>query len=210
MARMKCPRCATIVDVAPGAAPACPNCGFGATAPPAAAPMAAPAPASPAPSWNASPQMSAPPMAGGPAVVRTSGKAIAALIVGICSLCIPYIGIVSSIVAIVLGILGMKEVDRSNGMVKGKGMAITGLVLGIVVLIIYILVFIFFGALLFAAAGDWDQIQECAEDPEAPGCEEYQAEAGDGPLESLRLRDAAMRLGAAAPLRGLAPATWSS
>jgi hypothetical protein len=138
-------------------------------------PMSAPA----APAWTPNAAMSAPPM-GAPAAVHTSGKAIAALVVGICSLCIPYIGIVSSIVAIVLGILGMKEVDRSNGMVKGKGMAITGLVLGIVVLVLYIIAILFFGALLFGAFGDWDQIQECAEDPDAPGCEEYEAGADDG------------------------------
>src|SRR5688500_4391268 len=52
MARLRCPRCASVVEVAPGAAPVCASCGFGsgAAAPaaavaPAAAPAAPPTPA---------------------------------------------------------------------------------------------------------------------------------------------------------------------
>lgn len=63
MARLVCPKCKTVVDVAPGARPACPACGFGRqavgapvqvrTAPPRPAPdpaaRSAPVPARPAP-----------------------------------------------------------------------------------------------------------------------------------------------------------------
>jgi hypothetical protein len=44
MPRLRCPRCATVVDVAAGAAPSCPSCGFGSAAAPAApaAPAAVP------------------------------------------------------------------------------------------------------------------------------------------------------------------------
>lgn len=40
MPSMKCPRCSTVVAVAPGAAPVCPACGFGADSAPAAPPTA--------------------------------------------------------------------------------------------------------------------------------------------------------------------------
>ena len=134
-----------------------------------------------------------------PGQQRTSGKAIAALVLGIVSLCIPYVGLVTGIIAIVLGILGMKEVDREPHAVKGKGMAIAGLVLGAVALVLYLIVILFFGALLMSF--DWDEVQRCAEDPEAEGCEEYQSQAG-GDLDALAgMRGLALRIGG----DGLAP-----
>jgi prepilin-type processing-associated H-X9-DG protein len=58
---------------------------------------------------------------------RTSGKAIASLILGIASfLCTIFTGIP----AIILGILGMRDVGRSGGRVKGQGIAIAGIVTG--------------------------------------------------------------------------------
>ena len=57
----------------------------------------------------------------------TSGKAIASLILGLLSFVFCCI---TGIPAIVLGALGVSEVNRSNGQVKGSGLAITGIVLG--------------------------------------------------------------------------------
>ena len=58
---------------------------------------------------------------------RTSGKAIASLVLGICSfLCTIFTGIP----AIILGTLGLGDIKQSRGAVGGKGMAITGIVLG--------------------------------------------------------------------------------
>jgi hypothetical protein len=203
MPRMKCPRCATIVDTAPGAAPVCPNCGFGAGAAPAApdmAPMSPPPMAAPAtPAWTPNAAMSTPPPPmGAPGMPRNSGKAVAALVLGIVSICIPLVGIVTGVIAIILGILGMKEVDRSNGMLKGKGMAIAGLVMGIIALVGYILYIIFVGA-VFMSLGD---IEKCIDDPEAEGCEEYQSHAQGVPhglLTKAHGHDLAARIGAAPP-----------
>ena len=70
MPRVKCPRCATIVETVPGVSPVCPVCGFGGPAPAAAAPMAPPPPPPPMPAaqsgWmaNAPPAFSAPPPMG--------------------------------------------------------------------------------------------------------------------------------------------------
>jgi prepilin-type processing-associated H-X9-DG protein len=58
---------------------------------------------------------------------RTSGKAIASLVLGITSLfCLIFTGFP----AIILGVLGLRDIDRSHGRVTGKGMATTGIVLG--------------------------------------------------------------------------------
>ena len=58
---------------------------------------------------------------------RTSGKAIASLVLGICSfLCLIFTGIP----AIILGALGLGDIKQSRGAIGGKGMAITGIVLG--------------------------------------------------------------------------------
>jgi hypothetical protein len=56
---------------------------------------------------------------------RTSGKAIASLVCGILFFVLP-----SAIVAIILGHLSYSEIGRSPGKIRGKGMALTGLMLG--------------------------------------------------------------------------------
>lgn len=67
---------------------------------------------------------------GGPR--RTSGKAIAALVCGILNLVGCSGIIVMTVLAIVFGVQGQKEVDQSSGQVTGRGMATAGLVLGII------------------------------------------------------------------------------
>ncbi len=64
---------------------------------------------------------------GEPAV--TSGKAVAALVLGIASL---FLAFLTAIPAVILAILAQSEVGESRGRIGGAGMATTGLVLGIV------------------------------------------------------------------------------
>lgn len=65
---------------------------------------------------------------------RTSGWAIASLICGIFGFVLPCL-----ICAIVFGILGRKEIARSNGTVKGAGLALAGLIIsGMWILLIVI------------------------------------------------------------------------
>ena len=74
---------------------------------------------------------------GGPIVERRkSGKAIAALILGILSLLAPF-GIVLGIIAIALGVAARKEIaaDRS---IDGDGMALAGIITGAVGSVIFI------------------------------------------------------------------------
>jgi prepilin-type processing-associated H-X9-DG protein len=58
---------------------------------------------------------------------RTSGKAIASLVLGLLSLvCTLFTGIP----AIILGALGLSDIGRSGGRIGGKGMATAGIILG--------------------------------------------------------------------------------
>ena len=61
----------------------------------------------------------------GPA--RTSGKAVAALVLGLLSFCA---SILTGIPAIIYGILSLQDIGRSKGRLRGSGLAVTGIVLG--------------------------------------------------------------------------------
>jgi uncharacterized protein DUF4190 len=63
-----------------------------------------------------------------PGEARKSGKAIAALILGILSLIAPF-GIVFGLIAIVLGVIGRKEIAADSGL-EGAGMALAGIITG--------------------------------------------------------------------------------
>lgn len=81
----------------------------------------------------------------------TNGKAIAALVLGIVWAC----G-VGSILALVFGYGAKNEIDQSGGLQQGRGMAVAGIVLGWIgvgILILYLVLWIFFGALSFGLSG---------------------------------------------------------
>lgn len=73
-----------------------------------------------------------------PIVPRTSGLAIASLVLGILGLC----GI-GSLLATIFGAVSLNQISQSNGALTGKGMAIAGLVLGILGLSSLVLLFSF-------------------------------------------------------------------
>src|SRR5438552_4054596 len=65
-----------------------------------------------------------PPVMSGPAAfpppsAKTSGMAIASLVLGILGFC----GI-TAIVGLILGIVGLNQINRSNGQIRGKGLAV--------------------------------------------------------------------------------------
>jgi hypothetical protein len=73
------------------------------------------------------------------AAAETSGKASAALVLGLLSFCL---GILTAIPAIILAILSLNEISRSRGRLGGKGLAIAGLIcacLGTVLLVLLVL-----------------------------------------------------------------------
>ena len=58
---------------------------------------------------------------------RSNGLAATAMVLGLVSFCLP---LLASIPAVVLGVLGMRQIQRSGGRMKGQGPALTGIALG--------------------------------------------------------------------------------
>ncbi len=121
----RCPYCAEAIQ---DDAAVCPHCRMNLTANVYAPPQPPPPPPQPVYQQPAPPQ---PGLAGdsyASAQPQTSGKATGSLVAGISAYVIaPFIG---AIVAIVLGHLGLSEIKKSAGRLKGDGLAIAGLVLG--------------------------------------------------------------------------------
>jgi len=69
---------------------------------------------------------------------RTDGMSIAAMVCGILCYFVPFVGIVLAILAIIFGGIGLRR-TQNNPELKGKGMAIAGLVLGILGLLFVVL-----------------------------------------------------------------------
>ncbi|WP_336759062.1 DUF4190 domain-containing protein [Paenibacillus sp. USHLN196] len=81
-------------------------------------------------------------------VPKTNSKSIAALVLGILSIMIPYVGLLIGIVAIIIASVSLKEIK--NRMEQGRGLAIAGLVCGIISVALYLLLIAF--VLLFTFA----------------------------------------------------------
>jgi len=113
---MFCPKCG---EKNPEGSSFCTKCGASLTA--AAAPVAADAPRAAA------------------AGTRTSGMAVAALVMGIIGFL--FFGFLS-ILAIIFGAIGMSQTNKDPNL-KGRGMAVTGLVLGIISIIGWVIAMIF-------------------------------------------------------------------
>ena len=89
---------------------------------------------------------------GYPAPPRNNGKAMWGMITGIVSIVFCYLGVLIGPVAIVLSVLGRKEIKRSNGTQTGDGMAMAGLVTGIVGTVIWLGVDVL---VVLAVVNDW-------------------------------------------------------
>lgn len=73
---------------------------------------------------------------------KTNSKSIVALVLGILSIVIPYIGLIIGIIAIVFASLSFKEIKKTGE--QGRGMTIAGLVCGIIGTALYAIIIIFF------------------------------------------------------------------
>lgn len=105
-----------------------------------------PADGSPPPPPPPNPWQAPPPAYGQPGVPvgsATNQKATWALILGILG---PFCcGIFTAIPALILGIVARKEIDASGGSQTGRGMAIAGIILGIVGIVVSVLFIVFWG-----------------------------------------------------------------
>ena len=88
-----------------------------------------------------------PPGGAGYAAPRTDGLAIASLVVGILSLLC--CGILLGPAAAIMGFIARNRIMQSGGAVGGGGMAMAGLILGIVGFVLWVIIVI----VEFAAAG---------------------------------------------------------
>lgn len=79
-----------------------------------------------------------------------NGKSIAGFVLGILSIVVPYIGLLFGIIAIILCTLSLKEIRLRYE--QGRGLAIAGLVCGIVGTLIYAILIFFLLIVVFAAA----------------------------------------------------------
>lgn len=75
----------------------------------------------------------------------TSGMAIASLILGICSFCA---GIFASLPGIILGIISLGKIKKSNGQLKGRGLAIGGIVTASVTLVLQVMMILLLAILM--------------------------------------------------------------
>lgn len=71
-----------------------------------------------------------------PNAAKTSKSALWSLICGIGSLLICF----ATIPAVILGIVGLTKIKKSNGALKGNGLAITGLVMGVIMMAFWVIV----------------------------------------------------------------------
>jgi hypothetical protein len=100
----------------------------------------------------------APPPSGYPPYQQTpptEGLGLAAMIIGIVSLvlsCGYGIGLLGSPAALIMGRISMKRIDRSGGQLGGRGLAMTGFILGIVGTVLLVLAIIAVVVIIVVAA----------------------------------------------------------
>ena len=97
---------------------------------------------SPTPPSNQPPSYYPPPVQYVPMAVTPSRPnaegAVASMVLGIVSMFLSCFGWITGIIAIVLAAKAMKQINDSSGQFGGRGMAITGLVLGILAVVGYL------------------------------------------------------------------------
>lgn len=108
-----CSSCGTAADSSPDATPSPPPSAYASAEP--SSPRVTPSQASP------------PPSPGSPRSTETNGLAVSSLVLGIL-----WLGGLSSLLAIVLGIRGRSQIDASRGQQGGRGLATAGITLGVI------------------------------------------------------------------------------
>ncbi|MEI3607340.1 DUF4190 domain-containing protein [Pseudogracilibacillus sp. SE30717A] len=83
----------------------------------------------------------------------TNTNAIIALVLGILSLVIPWVGFILGIIAIVYYVKAKKAIKVTNE--KGNGMALAGLICGIIGILAQILIILSFIFFIFLAAAGY-------------------------------------------------------
>ncbi|MGI8759325.1 MAG: DUF4190 domain-containing protein [Acidimicrobiales bacterium] len=144
-------------------------------------------PGSDQPGWSGTPQGQPPPGYGAPGGgygrPPSNGMGTGAMVVGIVALLlswIPFLGLILAIVALVLGIIGLKKVKR--GEATNKGQAVTGVVTGAIAAAIGV-AFIVIG-IAFFSSDEFQNLNDCLQDAatgsEQQACQqEFQQDFGN-------------------------------
>ena len=88
-----------------------------------------------------------------PAQPKTSGLAIASLVLGIAGLCTVGLG---SIAGVILGIAALVRIGRSGGQLAGRGLAIGGIIASIVTLLVWVVAAAAIFLVSSRVAQEWD------------------------------------------------------
>jgi hypothetical protein len=88
--------------------------------------------------------------AGAPGGAKTSDLAIASLVAGILGLCTAGLG---GIAGLVLGIVALRKIGRSGGALRGRGLAIAGLIVSVCTVLLWVLAVVVVGFLLLCELG---------------------------------------------------------
>ena len=90
-------------------------------------------------------------------VPTTENLAVASLVTGILAvpmgLCCGVFGLAATITALITGFMARKNIKQSNGWKTGDGMALAGIVLGVIGVAMFVLYLVLFGFNLFAGSG---------------------------------------------------------
>lgn len=125
MRKLRCPNCSQVVAVADGAKPVCHACGHGRSVPVAQA-------SNPYPHRTHAAQAQAP-----------------LSVSGLLSLIFAFIPSLNGIIGLILGIVGMNQ--TKDGRYSGRGLAIAGTILNGLLLVVWVFVFLLFGAAILSA-----------------------------------------------------------
>ncbi|MFH2005356.1 MAG: DUF4190 domain-containing protein [bacterium] len=77
-----------------------------------------------------------------PLMLPTSGKAVTSLVLGICSIVIPYIGVILGPIAIAFWGASRGDFRHNPPLYKGAGLSTAGLICGIIGTLLWLLVFV--------------------------------------------------------------------
>jgi len=82
---------------------------------------------------------------GAPGTAKTAGLAVASLVAGILGLCTAGLG---GIAGVILGIFALRKIGRSGGALRGRGLAIAGLIVSVCTVLVWMLAAVVVGVLL--------------------------------------------------------------
>jgi hypothetical protein len=123
------------------------------------------------------------PQPGFPAQPSKSGKATAAMVLGLVSILLFFFAI-PPLLALIFGLIALKEIKRSGGVIGGRGKAITGVVLGILGLLAFVAV-VAVGVLNKDKVSPYDaKVGECYDIPLSTSIDHFNKKDCDSPHEA--------------------------